>query len=111
MLLHDDLSIILHSSYASDEAIAAARHCLYELLTIALPQRFPEQRHILRQASFLNEAVRPKPSHQFFFFQKATAVFYQRKEHIECLWGERDGVPVAKEKALLRVKAELAEFV
>src|SRR5437870_11251385 len=111
MLSHDDLNIILHSSYASDEAVAATRHRLYELLTVAIPHRLSEQRDILRQASFLNEAVRPKPSHQFFFFQKAPAVFYQRKEHIECLWGERDGLSVAKEKALLRVKAEVAEFV
>src|SRR5437773_7085411 len=111
MLSHDDLSIILHSSYASDEAVAATRHCLYELLITALPERLSEQRDILRQASFLNEAVGPKPAHQFFFFQKATAVFYQRKEHIECLWGERDGLPVAQEEAFLRVEAESVEFV
>src|SRR5881398_1545469 len=105
MLSHDDLSIILHSSYASDEAVAATRHCLYELLTIALPQRLSEQRDILRQASFLNEAVGPKPAHQVFFFKQATAVLYKCQEHIECLWGERDGLSVAQEKALLRVEA------
>src|SRR6266446_7590752 len=111
MLSQDVLSIILHSSYASYEAVAAARHCLYELLIIALPQCLSEQRDILRQASFLNEAVRPKPAHQFFFFEEATAVFYKRQEHIECFWGERHGFSVAKEEALLRVKAELAELV
>src|SRR6266404_2977495 len=111
MLSHDDLSIILHSSYASDEAVAATRHRLNELLIIALPQRLSEQRDILRQASFLNKAVRPKPAHQFFFFKQATAVLYKCQEHIECLWAERHGLSVAKEESLLRVKAEVAEFV
>src|SRR5580765_1294483 len=111
MLSQDDLSIILHPSDVSDEAVAATRHCLYELLTIALPQRLSEQRDILRQASFLDEAVRPKPAHQFFFFKQATAVLYKCQEHIERRWAEGDGLSVAKEKALLRVKPKLAEFV
>src|SRR5262249_19888791 len=110
MLSLDDLSIIHHSPYVSDEAVSATRHCLYELLTFALTQRFSKQRDSLGQASFLYEGVRPETVHQFFFFKQAAGALYECEEHIECLWGERDGLSVAKEETFTRVKAESIEL-
>src|SRR5215471_12924751 len=112
MFWFNEISGISSPCHACDKAIPATRHCFYESLPFhVLAQRLSKKRNILRETTFFNKAVRPKPLHQFFFSKQAPAVFDKRQEHIECFRCERHNLPLPKQQALLRVEAERAEFV
>src|SRR6266498_2863727 len=77
----------------------------------AFAQCSPQCRHIHRQVSFLDEAIRPDSLQQLTFFDQVAAVFYEHNQQVEGLGSERHRLVIAQKLPLFGNELEGTEFV
>jgi hypothetical protein len=86
-----------------NEPVTASRHSLDKLhASRTFTERFPQQRDVLSQISFLDEGVRPNSFHQIVFCDDLPTVFDESHEDVEDLRGEWNELTFPQQDALRR---------
>src|SRR5262249_54885958 len=99
--LHAGHETIAHLGYCSDERLAVG----------AVAQQFPQYGNVMRQSVFAHIGARPKPLHEFIFFDQAAVIFHQEEQCLKDLRGERQAFAVAEEQALASIQTKLTKLV
>lgn len=95
-----------------DKSIPARRHRLDEPAVLpSVPQRLSQSRDVVGDVRFFNDCVRPERTHQGGLLDQPAVAHHEIDEEVECLGGQSDRLPVAKQGSLRRIEAEKAEDV